>query len=268
MNPIQYILNRVANTIPRPILDEAFEPAKHYVTLDERIREEVIAGRVLPDCNLYSGKVSRIVLRHTWVEFTTTPPMLGLVNAGNYTVYRIPPDQREYKKIVAVTSVDYPPSYYPTDMMNTFGMNNAGLSSGDLACQAINSLTGRGTVFRPTPILKEGNLVYIMPPQSSHIDWIITCRLEYDDQFMNMENNSIGPLTDLTECAIKAYIYNKLVLKIDSIRVEGGLELSKFREIVDSYADQEDKYKEALLNFRGSAILDVERLGRIIAHGI
>ena len=266
MNPIQYVITRVSNTIPKPILVEAFEPDKHYVTLDERIREEVIIGRVLPDCNLYAGKQARIVLRDNWIENTIIPFNLGLISAGNYSAYRIPPQYRDNRKIVAVIGLDYPPMYYSGDMMLNFGMNQAGVSSGDLACAALNSISSRGLTYKPTPILRENNMVIVYPPQSTHIDWVLTCRLEYDEQFTNMEPSSIGPFVDLMECAIKAYIYNQLVLKIDSLRVEGGYEMNKFREIVESYADQNDKYQELIMNFRGGAILDPERIGRIIAH--
>jgi hypothetical protein len=268
MNPLRHALSRIAHSIPMQILKEAFEPDRHFVTLDERIREEVIVGRVLPDCNLFSGKTARILLQSNWVEYTSIPSMLGLISAGNYTVYRIPPDFRDNRNIVAVTALDYPPAYYSGDMMVNFGMNGVGRSSGDLACQAINSLTGRGMTQRPTPILREGNMVYVYPPQSTHIDWLLTCRLEYDDQFMNMEASSIEPFRNLVECAVKAYIYNSLVLKIDSMRMEGGADFSKLKDIVESYSDQNDKYDELLVKFRGGAQLDVERIGRVISYAL
>lgn len=268
MNPLQFIINRLSNTIPRRILMEAFKPDQHYVTLDERIREEVIVGRVLPDCNLYSGKVAKIVLSSRWVEYTTTPPMIGLVAAGSYAVYRIPPEVRDNRQIVAIQSLDYPPAYFAGDMLTQSGFNSTGITSGDLACQALNSLTGRGSSIRPMAILRDSNMVYIYPPQSSHVDWLMTCRLEYDDQFLNMSNNAIQPLTDLVECATKAYIYNTLALEIDMMRMEGGYDFSKFKEIVESYADQNDKYAELLLAFRGASTLDPERLGRLLSYSL
>lgn len=265
MNPVQYVINRISNTIPRKILDEAFQPDRHYVTLDERIREEVIVGRVLPDCNLFAGKTAKISLQSNWKEYTTVPPMIGLISAGNYTVYRIPPEVRDNRNIVSVQSMDYPIAFFAGDMLTQNAMGYNGRTSGDLACMALSGLTGRGASVRPTPILRESNMIYVHPPQSSHIDWLLTCRLEYDDQFLNMENNSVMPLAQLMECAVKAYIYNRLALEIDSMRMEGGYDFSKFKDIVESYADQNDKYDELLLAFRGSATLDIERMGRLMS---
>lgn len=268
MNAMQHILNRIFATIPMPILNEAFEPDKHFVTIDERIREEVICKRVLTDCNLFAGKVSRIVLQADWAEYTTIPPMVGIITTGSYTVYRIPPEYRDNKRIVAVTALEYPPQYYSGNMITYGGYNMTGSTAGDLACTAINSVSGGGTMYSPTPVLKEGHLVYIYPPQSSHIDWILICRLEYDDEYTNINDSAVMPLMKLVEAATKAYIYNVLALKIDAVKIEGGYELGKFREIVDSYADQNEKYDELLLEFRGAANLDPERLARIISFAL
>ena len=265
---MQYILNRINSTIPLPILNEAFEPDKRYMSLDECIREDVICRRVLDDCNLFAGKVSRIVLQASWAEKTNIPPMLGIISTGSYTVYRIPPMMRENKRIVAVVSLEYPPQYYSGNLLTYGGASLTGSTAGDLACQALNSVSGGSQFYKPTPILKEGHLVYIYPPQSTHIDWIMTCRLEYDSEYTNINDSAVKPLVDLVECATKAYIYNKLILKIDAVKLEGGYEMGKFREIVESYADQNEKYDELLMNFRGGALLDPDRMARIIAMAL
>ena len=123
-------------------------------------------------------------------------------------------------------------------------------------------------MYHPTPILKEGHLVYIYPPQSAHIDWILVCRLAYDDEFSNLNDSAVYSLMQLIECATKAYVYNTLVLKIDAAKLEGGYEFGKFKEIVESYADQNEKYDELLLNFRGGALLDPERIARVITMSL
>lgn len=268
MNAMQYILNRINATIPAPILEEAFEPKKYYQSIDERIKEEVLFSRVLPDCNLFAGKVSRIVLQSNWREQTNIPPMVGIITTGDYTVYRIPPKYRDNKKIVSVTSLEYPPQYYSGNMITYNGYNMTGSTAGDLACMAINSTSGAGSMYSPTPILKEGNLVYIYPPQSAHIDWILVCRLAYDDEFSNINDSAVYPLVKLTECATKAYIFNKLALKIDAMRMEGGYDFGRFKEIVDSYQDQNERYDELLMEFRGGALLDPERIARVISMAL
>ena len=166
------------------------------------------------------------------------------------------------------TSLEYPPQYYSGNMITYNGYNLTGSTAGDLACQAITSVSGAGTLYHPTPILKEGNLVYVYPPQSAHIDWILVCRLAYDDEYSNINDSAIMPLARLIECATKIFIYNTLVLKIDAVRIEGGYEMSKFRDIVESYQDQFDRYDELLMEFRGGALLDPERMARIVTMAL
>lgn len=268
MNTMQYLLNRINSTIPIQILEEAFEPKKYYQSLDERIKDEILLGRVLPDCNLFAGKVARIVLQASWAESTSIPPMVGIITTGDYTVYRIPPKYRDYKKIVSVTALEYPPQYYSGNMLTYNGYNMTGSNAGDVACQVLNSVTGSGGMYHPTPILKEGNLIYIYPPQSTHMDWILICKLAYDDEFSNINDSAVYPLMQLVECATKAYIFNKLALKIDQMKLEGGYDFGRFKEIVDGYSDQNEKYDELLLEFRGGASIDPDRLARIITMGL
>ena len=268
MNTMQHLLNRINATIPKQILEEAFKPIQYYQSVDERIKEEVIINRVLPDCNLFAGKVSRILLQANWAERTSIPPMVGIITTGDFTLYRIPPKYTDYKKIVSVTALEYPPQYYSGNMLTYNGYNMTGSNAGDVACQVLNSVTGSGDMYHPTPILKEGNIVYIYPPQSTHMDWILICKLAYDDEFSNINDSAVYPLMQLVECATKMYIYNQLALQIDSMRMEGGSDFGKFKDIVESYADQNEKYDELLMEFRGGASLDPDRIARMITFAL
>ena len=42
----------------------------------------------------------------------------------------------------------------------------------------------------------------------------------------------------------------------------------KFRDIVESYQDQFDRYDELLMEFRGGALLDPERMARIVTMAL
>jgi hypothetical protein len=39
-------------------------------------------------------------------------------------------------------------------------------------------------------------------------------------------------------------VYNELVIETDMARLVGGMELGRFREILDGYADAEQNYKD------------------------
>ena len=266
-NALEVCFKRIHNTIPDKVLQEAFQPHLYFTTLDDRIHEEVIMSRVFSDINLSAGRVTRIPLLSSYAENTKLPRLTSLLTTGAYTIYRIPPEVRENKRIVACVALDYPPYMYDNNIYQSLPGNccKVGTSAKDLACAVLNSITGNGAIWRPTPICINGDLIEIDPPQSAHIDWIVTVRLEYDDQFTNMNNDAIFPLANLVECATKAYVYNKLIFKIEEAFLEGGLELGKMRELVESYADQNEKYEELLKELRGSTLLDRKRLMRVIS---
>ena len=45
----------IYNDIPMPILEAAFTPWKYDVSMDQRMRDEVITKRVLGDCSINGG---------------------------------------------------------------------------------------------------------------------------------------------------------------------------------------------------------------------
>ncbi len=262
-NVIETCLRRIYHSIPHEILNLAFKPEKHE-TLDHCIHEKVIHDRVLHDSNLVGGRAKQIVLKRDWVEVADTPAPFIFGNSQTYSIYRIPPEHRENRMLSSVIELRYP--YTMNDGMQLpnagigagFGMNTAG----GLACQALEAQTWAHAIPLPTPILVSGHQVKLIPAsvsQVQEIDWILTCRLNYDSEFTNLNNQAILPLVELTMCAVKAYIFNELVLKIDTAYIVGGQAMGRLKDIVDSYSDQNDRYLELLRQFNGaSTVLDGE----------
>ena len=67
MNAIQVAINSVKNSIPRMILEDVFlQRYTKYravpLSIEERIRKEVVLKRVLPDCQLEYGVTTYIPL--------------------------------------------------------------------------------------------------------------------------------------------------------------------------------------------------------------
>lgn len=77
------------------------------------------------------------------------------------------------------------------------------------------------------------------------------CILENDQAINHLKPKSIAFFKQLVLLAVKAYIYNELILEIDQARLVGGHELGKYREIVESYADADEMYNEKLTEIMG-----------------
>lgn len=258
-NVIEACLRRIYHSIPSQILELAFRPEKHE-TLDHAIHEKVIHDRVLFDSNLVGGRAKQIVLNKSWVEVAETPAPFIFGNSQTYCIYRIPPEARENRMLSSVIELRYPYTIHDGLQMPNSGMgtNMGGNTVGGLACQALEGQTWANAVPLPTPILVSGHQVKLIPSSVSQIqdiDWILTCRLNYDAEFMNLNNQAILPLVELVLCAVKAYIYNELALKIDTAYIVGGQAMGKLKEIVESYSDQNDRYLELLREFNGGAVV-------------
>lgn len=268
-NVIDLCLTNIMHTIPIELLERAFRPAR-YETLDELIQIEVIRGRVLKDCNLLGGRIKLIVLESAWVEVADTPAPFIWGNSKSYCLYRVPPEARDYRPISQVIELRYPYTIHDGLQVPNAGIGlSGGMNTlGGLACQMLAAQTGSTQMPLPTPILRAGDIVALSPNSVSalqDINWVLVCRINYDDEFTNINQQAIPVLINMVEAATKAYIYNTLIIKTDQAFLDAGQQLGKLREICESYSDQNEKYKELLRPFNGaSTILDPEMRRRRI----
>lgn len=268
INAYANALRMVYNTIPREILEEAFRPRDYQVSLDQRIKDVIVSGRVLPDCNVNVGKIKRIPLNAMMIEQTVPDPGLEmLVDPSAGSLFRVPPHMREYRDIVGVIDIAYPYSYTgANDASFGFGMNGNTVRS--LAGAVIDSFTHSNACLTPTPTLMENNLILITPNNGLLDEWILVCRLGYDDEFTNLTNAAIPSLCRLIVTATQAYIWVNLSIRIDAAALSNGQELGQFKTIVEKYEIALEKYDEDLMNFRGSALFDPELARYMIRNAL
>lgn len=268
MNPIEHSLRRLYHSIPPEILDVAFRPRQRGMTLDACIHEDVIVDRVIPDINVCRGKVCKITLDPSWIERVEVKEQFLFARTSSNSVYRIPPEARENSSIVEVISVNIPRTNYVSSSSYPF-LNNTG-SNGvmDYANAALEMQTFASAASLPRPRLVSGSQVELIPASITSlatIYWILDCRIAYDDELTNLNKSAYLPLAELIECAVKGYIYNLLALRMDKAQLESGMEFGKFKDIVESYSENNsDKYQEKLMNFRGGATLDPANMQKIL----
>lgn len=256
INAFENCLRAVYNNIPREILDVAFRPSDYQTSLDQRIKDVIILGRVLPDCNTTAGMVKRIPLYMCEsVQILPDPGYASILNSPEGALYRIPPSQRENRDIVGVIDISYPYDYTSTNSAQV-GFGLAGNSVASLAAAALDSHTHRNACLTPTPRLLAGNMVLINPANTFLSDWVLVCRLGYDEEFTNFNRGSIIPLCNLVLTATKVYIWTHLTIRIDQAVLSGGQELGQFKSIVDGYQSSLEQYNTDLTKLRGSLSLD------------
>lgn len=266
-DPIQLALQRIYFKIPREILDATFTPMIRQMTLDMCIINDVIHSVVLPDCNNGGGKLTKIPLTIQNAICLDPPIPYSLGVSNTWSVYRILPHARENRSINAAISIRIPYSLAGNGIGD---QSIAGMGTGrhlsDMACLALNSHTHTDHIATPTPILLAGDVVKLNPPQLSHLDWILECRIAYDENFTNMDVNIIPTFGELVVAAVKAFIYNKMIFAIDRTYLSGGQELGIFKQIVESYADQYDRYEELIKQFNSISVLEPERIRTLITY--
>lgn len=268
-NPVEFALQKVLNKINVKVLNVAFPTSYdgRSVSVIEQVRLKVINNIVLPDINLGSGKTKQIVLKMAYHEPTEYGPTERYVHTGRYSLYRIPADEREGLMISSVSSIRPPFQYYNNVPENYMGVNPR-INAQTLAQAIVDTHSMQGVVTVPTPELLTGDLIRLNPSQHNHLDYILTCKLEYNENMTNLNPDAIEALGKLVVAATKAYIYTTCITELDRLTLSFGTEQSTIRTIIEGYSDQEEKYEELKEEFRGAAALDIKTFRNLVSYMI
>lgn len=259
-SPRTEILRRIHEEIPYQILEYAFAPVlDQYGSIDRAIEAEVIDRSLLPEVNKWAGQDTYIVLLSTYLVRTNVKNYQALMQYGNFSTYRIPPDVRQNRPLVSVTSIMYPHhgNNHPTRSLAAMGnVTNHGQDLGGAARGVLGAQTFANAPSNPTPRLLNESMVELMPSQRMHIDWYLYCTLGYDREFTNMTKDAQIPLANLGLCMTKRWIYVNCRLNIGDARIMYGMEHPQFTQFIDSYADASERCAEMLNEFRSGTMVD------------
>lgn len=265
--PLDMCIMNVVSEIPPQILDIAIRHsnAKYHESnnLTEWIITKIINNRVLKDVNLTAGQVKTIILKPSWIENLASDHAGYAGDDGPNTVYRIPPEARDNKPISQVMTVQFPYVTYQSSGIASADVASGGFGLVDQIDQVINSYTLSTPRNHPIVHLLSGDLVQLVPSQYTRQNWLLTCRINYDETFNNMHESNILVLADLVVAATKHWIYTNLIVDIDRAVQETGMDLPAIKEIVQEYKDAGQQYKEARTQFRGASVMDPEYRRRI-----
>lgn len=241
MNAIQKIIQDIRFQIPREILQATFYRREFGqrvmpTNIDELIREQVIEGKVRPDCNLVGGTETVIPIHDlpydAWDSYRFC--------------YRIPLDRTGGRYITRTVGVL---------------MGNAGFygSSGYLGSQGYTQVLDAtsGVLASNTSIpdvasydvqLIGPNTILVSNIQTISTQLALRCYVENDADFSNLRGTAVQRFSELCLLATKAYIYNQLKIPMDMGQLIGGMNLGAFKEVVDGYSDAAQMYNDFLLN--------------------
>lgn len=256
-------MTRIRSEIPYEILDLAFGSKareNHFVaaSIESNINNEVIQRIVRPDCNLNGGKSQQITLRSEWREQTRDNSYAINAGVGIIGLYRIPPEARSNSIITEVFHVQHPMPYGHPGLTGLAG-------DGATICgnnkEMYNSHTESG--IRPTPNAEvlNGDIIRLHPGYMSHIDWVLSCRVAYDENLTNLNSSAVDIFSQLAVLATKRAIYQKLIISIDRAYIEGGAEIAVIKDIISQWSDLTPEYTELLKRFYGTNAMDIQRIG-------
>ena len=267
-NALDVALTRVLVMIPKELLTIAFsDRASHEKTypLEQMILEKVVRGIVRKDVNIFGGKLKKIVLMPQYIERQQWTPADDYLYTGQFSLYRIPPHEREGQAIVDVDGISYRGNYSAGRAPYAAGFTG-GATELMLAAAVLDSHTGYSAPPRPDVTLLSGDLVRLSPPQHGDVVWVLSCRIGIDQDFTNLNNQAIPVFTETVVTATKMYIYNKLIIQVDKGFVESGYTLDSFKMTLDTYADAGDRYKELIDQLAGALLMDPDRIRQLLPY--
>lgn len=252
MNPIDFCINEIKNQIPIELLISAMnfdEPVEivNMSTLEDKILNKVFKKRILLAANIIGGIEMLIPL-------ASIPPSMY---EYSYTVYPISPNLIMDKEIMSVHGLSYMPGNGFMGLTggfagvgNMFSPNTPDYYSMNPVMNVANRIGSAagmsGVLTNAHTELVSHNTVAVYANYRTLANFGLRVVLENDNNLSNIQPRSFLPLSILTVHAVKAYIYNKLIIPVNSGYLSGGQDLGIFKSILESYSDSEENYRTYL----------------------
>lgn len=272
-NPLIYAVNEIKSTIPYEVLHAGMmideqNATSNLTSLEEKILTKVIRKRVLLDANIVGGIESIIPLINVQPSYYE----------HFYTVYNIPNELTMNKQIISALSLSYLPvnnsqiqfgSFYGNNNVNH---NNAFGGGGDynpfisIANRIGNSSAPNGVLSNAHIELVAYNTLLIYAHFRTLVNYGVRVVLENDSNLSNIQPRSYKNFGTLCVLATKAYLYNKLIIPINSGMLSGGQELGMFKSILENYSSAEEDYSTYLREVWASVayMSDTQRYNRYL----
>lgn len=273
MNALIYAINEVQNKIPAEILlagmniDEQ-EATVNLSSLGDKILRKVIRKRVMMDANIVGGIETTIPLNNISPSFYE----------HFYTVYQIPSELTNNKEIISALSIAFMPAngYFGAvgghagSGMNTTSSGLGFSPVGNVADRIGNAASSSGVMSNAHLEIVAYNTVLVYAHYRTLANFALRVVLENDSNLNNIQPRSYKNFSTLCVFAVKAYLYNKLIIALNNGYLSGGQDLGVFRQKVESFESAEEDYDNYLRNvWAGVAFMnDTSRYNRFLGSMI
>lgn len=242
MDAIKIALRDIAMEIPMEILQRVFAPGtrefyRQRSAVESQILEKVIEPKVRVDCDLAGAMEVSI-------------PLTGLKPEvlNQFTVaFKIPKNITNGRRITSVLSVTYGTSglanFGSNDLMSQYG-NSSYSALSDVGTGLLNAHTAIPDMQNAYAYSIGENVVAIegYTPMLSY--GYLRCLMSHDENLTNLKPQAYPAFAELCIYAVKAYIYNNYIIKMDEGELVAGRELQSFKNIIESYSDAAELYRE------------------------
>ena len=94
----------------------------------------------------------------------------------------------------------------------------------------------------------------------------LRCIIANDENMSHLQLKSYRDFANLGVLAVKAFIYNDYVIKMDLGELSGGQVIGRFKEIIDTYSESEELYQTYITEKwqKISFQQDHEQMGRFL----
>ena len=261
MNIIKRAVQDLNFTIPKRILEAVFTRSSFQwrgtpVDIGEIIINTVIKPRVLIDCDIVGG-----------VEDVISLEGITPIRVDNFNyVYKIPSDRTQNRSILTALSISTLGSRMPyaghanvASAMGGSGMLNAGNMLLDTNANIPISSTAK------VELIGE-NVVLVKDTQQPSPYAFLRVKLANEESLNNIHIRSYHDFSKLAEYAVKSYIYNEMILEMDYGYLAGGMEIGRFKEMIEGYSECEELYQTFLRErwMKVAFMNDEESFGRLL----
>lgn len=263
MNALIYSIQEINNQIPFELLHVGFtidEPqgSPQLTSLDDKILNKLLKKRVLLDANIIGGVELSIPLSNL------RPYMADL----GYTVFNIPPELTMNREVISVlgliNAVAFTMNGNSATSYGMYQLNDNALVN--VTSRIANSLSGGGVITNSHIELIGHNTVVIYANYSMLGAYSLRVLIENESNLNNIQPRSYKAFSVMCVLAAKAYLYNKLIISVNSGYLLSGQDLGVFKNVLEGYSDAENQYAAYLTEHMGAVLFmnDVTRSNRYI----
>ena len=238
MSPLAKAVSTVVRKIPRQILATVFTPTYQGWgntpnSLEFEILNKVIRPRVLSDSDVVGGIEEYI--RLTGLPFDRTPDQMSVVH-----IPLVRTNGRFITSVLYLNYLDYTANIQGNSMIN---FNNCSITPLSSAAGALaQSFSGAGVMGTARLDLIAENTVLIKEPIYSPQNAVLRCILSNDKELSNLSIRNFTAFGELCTLAVKAHIYNEMIITIDEGVAQAGRNIAAFRDVISRYESAEEEY--------------------------